>query len=335
MVAKKKITLKDIAKKAGISINSVSKALKDSKSISQKTKNKVKKIADKLGYIPDIRAKTLRSGKLDVIAIVYDNLTNPYYSMMLEKISNYLYSKNYDAMIFADSWHIGHLSIDIAKKAISYQVSAILTFIEPTLEAKNLIDSFNLPLLLIGRDGRPTNTNSIYSDDYEGGKLAAKTLINKNSHEFLYFTEHNELEIDKQRLKGFKDELNLKNYNLDQDHIIIGTRTNNASSQLIETLKKKPNIDGIFCFSDLLAYEVLRIIYENFEERIKKIKIIGYDNTQESNVYPIRVSSVAPNADEIIQKSFEILINLINKGNLNKKIINIKVSVQYFEGTTA
>ena len=78
-----RVKLKDIAEKANISINSVSKALKNSPKISEATKLKVKKIAKELGYIPDVHAQSLRHGSLNVIAVIYDNLINPYYSSMI------------------------------------------------------------------------------------------------------------------------------------------------------------------------------------------------------------------------------------------------------------
>ena len=76
MKSQKKPTLKDIAKLAGISVNSASRALKQKKNISLKTQEKVRKIADKLGYIPDMRASALRAGKMDVIAIIYESRPN-------------------------------------------------------------------------------------------------------------------------------------------------------------------------------------------------------------------------------------------------------------------
>ena len=76
------ITLKDIARIAGISVNSVSRALRDCSDISYDTKKKVKDIADSLGYIPDNTASNLRKGKTNLIAIVFNCFFNPFFQVL-------------------------------------------------------------------------------------------------------------------------------------------------------------------------------------------------------------------------------------------------------------
>ncbi len=327
MKTQAKPTLKDIAKLAGISVNSASRALKGKKNISKKTQEKVRQIADKLGYIPDKRASALRAGKMDVIAIIYDNLNNPYYSMMLDKLTGKLFDYKYETMIFIDRHSIGYLSLEIAKRVISFHVSGIITFIEPTPEAKSIIDKSKTPIVLLGRDGSKTNTTSVFSDDYEGGRLAAKTLIEKGSLNLLYYTEHKDLDIDKTRHKGFedfvKDNLNKVPFE------VVGDETHKAKDLLIEKLTTQ-TIDGIFCFSDLLAFDVLEVLSDlNLKD---KVKVIGYDNIKESFPYPIRVSSISPDITQTVCETISTILNMIETKNLDFKLT--KISVAFYEGTT-
>lgn len=332
MSKSKNITLKDIAKEVGISINSVSKALKNHKSISEYTKKKVVEVANKLGYVPDNSAKGLRSGKLKVIAIIYDNFTNPYYSMMLNKTSKILYENEYESMIFVDRHSIGFLSLELAKKAISYRVSGIISFIEPLDEAKKCIEISKIPFVLVGRSGKKTNSNSVSGDDYQGGALAAKKLLELNGKEFLYFTEHSALSIDKLRYEGFKD--TLINSKIDQNKIHklsdFGNIGVNVKEEFTKLLDSNDKIDSIFCFSDLLAFELLQIISENYGSR--KINVIGYDNIQSSFPYPIRISSVSPDEDESIKEAIDIIFSELKNGIGDKKYLIIPVT--FHEGTT-
>ncbi len=330
MQTKQKVTLKDIANVVGISVNSVSKALKNKKSISKETIKRVKEVADELGYIPDIQAQALKSGKTNVIAVIYDNLSNPYYSLMLEQINNQLFEKNYETMVFVDHHSIGFLSSDIAKKVISYRVAGILSFLEPTKEAKKSIDESGLPFILIGRDGHNTHVNSINSNDYYGGELAANVLLNKGCNGFLYYTKHGQLDINQARLNGFRDCLLDNNINSNNIHIVsIQTDIPNSGPSLIETLNNYQNIDAIFCFSDLLAFEVLQMINENDSISKRNILVIGYDNLQSFLPYPIRISSIAPNYKDVVTTAITYLLE-----NQNENEINIEMPVQFFEGTT-
>ena len=325
-----RVKLKHIAEKANISINSVSKALKDSPSISQKTKEKVRKIADELGYIPNAHAQTLRAGSLDVIAVVYDNLTNPYYSTMSSILTEEFKKDNIESMFFVEHHENGYLSDTLAKRIISYRVSGIISFLEPTDSAATIVKQNKIPLVLLGRNGWKTQTTSIYSDDIEGGKIAARTLINLNGKSFVYVTKHAELEICRNRLAGFKLGLEENNYILDDSHIIIGNAQTSAESKLIELLNNNPTVDSIFCFSDLIALEIKHLLQElNFEN----INIIGYDNLQGYLPYPVKISSIDGGKKEMAQLSIKILTEQMTQG-YNETPKYLKIDVFYQEGQT-
>lgn len=86
MQQKKNITLKDIALRAGISINAVSRALRDSPDISEPTKERVRKIATELGYVPDSVARSLKNDNSKIVALVYNDFYNPYFAIYCEKV---------------------------------------------------------------------------------------------------------------------------------------------------------------------------------------------------------------------------------------------------------
>lgn len=326
-----KVTLKDIADIAHVSKNSVSKALRDSPSISKEMKIKINKIAEELGYVKDVHALSLRGNRFRVVAIVYDNLSNPYYTIMLEKLHRVLAEKGYEAMIFVDHHSLGHLSEFIVKRIIGYGVSGVLTFLVPTNEAKKLLDNNHMPVVLIGRNGDVTNTPSIYSNDRRGGKIAAETLISLNSTNFCYITEHAELQINTERLSGFKNALQKNGYKLKKENIIVGNLEVNAYETL-ENLLKTEKIDGIFCFSDLIAFNVLNKLNELNYKVPEDINVIGYDNLKDYLPYPIKVSSIDPDNEYTAIESVKLLNSLID--NPSNEIKNIKTDVHFSKGTT-
>ena len=328
-----RVKLKDIAEKAGISINSVSKALKNSPKISAVTKLRVKQIAKELGYIPDVHAQSLRNGSLNVIAVIYDNLINPYYSSMISILNEEFKNNNIESMFFVDHKALGHLSKSLAKRIISYRVSGILTFLEPTSEASEIIKQNKIPMVLVGRDGKETNTNSVYSDDVSGGILAAQKLIELNGSSFVYFTKHSELEINSLRLLGYKTELERNGIHLDDEHIVVGTSEVNGEEKLIELLKKDPTIDSIFCFSDLIAFEVAHCLQQTNYSVPNDINLVGFDNLQDYIPYPIKISSIDGGKVESIKQALSILTEQIENGYSDDAIYK-KVDVFYQSGNT-
>lgn len=325
-----KVTLKDIAEIAGISINSVSKALRDSPSISKTMKDKVSKIAKELGYVKDLHAISLRGDGYKVVAIVYDNLTNPYYSTMLEIINRKLSEKGYESMIFVDSFSFGHLSDATTKRAISYGVSGVITFLAPTNAAMKLLKNNHIPTVLIGRSGEMSETYSVYSNDYRGGKAAAKALFGYGGKSFAYFTKHSELKIDQQRLAGYKKCLADLGYSLKKEHIIIGDIEVDGLEEL-EKLLSKEKIDSIFCFSDVLALEVIVKLTELGYKVPEDINVVGYDNIKGSFPYPLQLSSIDTQKEYTTDIALELLDEQLN-GIYEPKYL--KVDVIYSEGNT-
>lgn len=328
----KNVRLKDIAELAGISINSVSRALKGSPNISKETQERVREIAFNLGYIPNVHAQSLKQGSIKVIAIVYDDVENPFYSMMLGVLQQQLFERGYEPMIFIDSRSYGHLSESTANKIAYYRLSGVLTFVAPTSRAAQILKNNNVPVVLIGRDGRLTNTSSVYTKDTNGGKLAAEELLRLNGKEFLYLTTHGELQINGQRYNGFKNCLLSHNISSKKIHNITGNLEVNAMDQL-EKLLKTNKIDSIFCFSDLIAYEVIEKLYELNYKVPGDINVVGYDNLQDYIPYPIKVSSIDNNKGEMIEKSLDILFNQINDG-IYEDAINKKINVKFQDGNT-
>ncbi len=328
----KRVKLKDIAERAGISINSVSRALKNGSNISETTKKKVKEIANEMGYVPDIHAQSLRGDNLKVIAIVYDNIINPYYPIMIRLINKILIKNGYEAMIFVDHHALGHLSDVLVKNIVSYRVAGIITFLAPTLEASKMIKNNKIPIVLIGRDGSEVGISSIYSDDYSGGKIAAQELINKGGKNFAYITEHEELEINNLRLSGFKDELESQGFSLNNERIVIA-RLQNAEDLFEKVIEKDKTIDSIFCFSDLIAFQVIQRLNKLKISVPDDINIVGFDNLATYFPYPFKLSSVDGDKNEIVHAALKIIFNQIKNG-YSSKVITKKIKAVINEGNT-
>ncbi len=327
---KNRITLKDIANVAGISVNSVSRALKGSKNISQQTIENVNRIANEMGYVPDVHAQSLRNGSFKVIAVVYDNLTNPYYSIMMDLLNSELEKKEYESMIFVDHHNNGYLSDILAKRILSYRVSGIITFIAPTNEAAKILKNNRIPLVLIGR--KCQKINSVFSNDYKGGVLAAEKLLEYGGKNFCYITEHGELDINTLRYNGFSDTLNKNNISRESQNVIIGSYETNIKDEIIKLTSSK-KIDSIFCFSDLIAFKVISILFDLKITVPKDINVIGYDNLQEQLPYPMRLSSIDGGKHSSIDKTLQLLFSQIDN-EYKERASYIEVDVYFEQGTT-
>ena len=95
----KRVTLADIAKKCGVSVNTVSHALKDKPDISKKTTERIKKTAEKMGYIQNASASFLRSGFSKSIAIIVGDISNPHFSIMIKEMEQAARTEGYTCFV--------------------------------------------------------------------------------------------------------------------------------------------------------------------------------------------------------------------------------------------
>ena len=311
-----KVTLGDIAKIVGISKNSVSRALNDSNEISEATKVKVKKVAKDLGYVRNRAAKTLRSGKSNLVGIVFDDMLNPYFSTMSKLLRNKLLNKNYDSLIFTtDSTE---LDLKLFNIIISKNVDAIISFIKPSLESMKLSKKYQVPIICLGRKTSSGIADTFITNDVLGGKLAFNYLYNKNCKKIGYMGPVSKVETSIRRLNGFKVAAKEKNLEIKEEDIFIVALGKKIPEHYFESIMK--NYDGIFCYNDLIAYDLL--LNTN-----NKINIVGFDNIQEGMFTGLTLTTISSDKDKITTDVVTRVIERINNFDLELKLKEYEVNL--------
>jgi len=331
---KERATLKDIAERVGITVNSVSRALKGSRNISKATQLRVKQVAKELGYIPDNRARSLRSGHSNVVAIVFDYFINPYYSIMTYLIDEMLSKEKYRSMIFIDINKETLLSREVAKEIISHGVSGVITFLEPKKEVVNLFKNYNIPLVLIGRNGKKLNVDSVYSDDFKGGYIAAKELIRSGCKKIGYLGTKGSVDCNIQRMNGYKKALEEANIDIDENLIQLTDYAEKGNDLMKTIIDKKVEFDGIFCFSDLIAFEAISYLMEIGYNIPNNVSVVGFDNIQSELRVPFRLTTVETNKSKIVEEVIRIIFHKVKNKDEMDKVFNIMIDVDLCLGST-
>lgn len=297
MKYEKRLSLKTIAYELGVSVNTVSRALRDCDDISESTKEKVRKVAIELGYLPNSLVYSINYGKTKSVALVINNVRNYYFSIMNEKLLYYLREEGYIANIIC--LYGNAFNTMIVKECIYQRVDKIITFVEPTKEALELVDMNHVPLIVCGRKVSKKFCDSLYTDDVKGGALAADYLINKGSKEFIYINVKGS-ECSTRRYLGFKNELAVKNSNYQVRKINI--ENFDESLNKVATI---PNL-GIFAYND----EHLYIILDKFKKAnidVSHINFIGYDAVNKNILGTIKIPSIGFDYDKIAKECVRLL----------------------------
>lgn len=305
-MADRRILLKDIAEKAGLTINTVSRALKNKSDISVGTREYVQKLAVEMGYIPDVVASSLRSGYTKTIGIMFDNISNPYYMIMTELIHHELKKDDYDMMIFTSSGENAQFDLESFNKMVSRRIDGIITFLKPTPDVVRAVHINKIPLVILGREGDDIGIDSVYTNDFEGGYQIGKYLAEQGHKKIGYIGAPQDILCSLKRLEGLRTFLDeqgitmpvaqskfLKHYDL------------NLVKPIDELLEQK--VSAIFCFNDTMAYEVITHLKKRGYKVPEDIAVCGYDNIEEHLKVPVELTTIDTHKEELTRRTIQTL----------------------------
>lgn len=308
---KKRVRLKDIATKLNLTANTVSRALNDRDDISAKTKEEVRRVADELGYIPDIVASSMRTASTKTIAVLFDNLLNPYFMIMADAIQKQLIDIGYYMMIFTESSTEATLTMNVLKKMISHRVEGVISFLRPTKEVAQYVQKIHLPIFIVGREADDLNIDSIFTNDVQGGSLMAEYLYNKGYKHVSYLGGPKDILCNVKRAEGFAEYYQTKGVEV----ITTYASWNEKSTyENVDYLVNK-GVDAIFCFNDNIAYSAMLYLEERYPNH-KKIEVTGYDDIAGSLMLPIPITTIGTDVKRMITICIEQLMKKIEDFSL-------------------
>ena len=209
---KAKITLKKIAKEFDVSISTVSKALKDSHEISEEVKERIKAFAEYYHYKPNSLALNLRNQKTKTIGVIIPQIVHHFFTKVISGIEHIANEKGYNVMICLsnESYEKEVLNMDMLANGV---VDGIIVSVAKETEEKEdynhfkeLIDN-GMPLVLFDRKIDEINCNKVLVDDFGGGYLAAKHLIDIGCKHIAILTTPDHVTVGNVRKEGYSKAL--------------------------------------------------------------------------------------------------------------------------------
>jgi LacI family transcriptional regulator len=331
----KKVTMLDIAKKAGVSKATVSMVLnKRDENISSDTRDKILQITNDMNYIPNSLARSLSTKKTETIGIILPDITNPFFSEIARAIEDVANNLGYN-VIFCDSDNEINKENKYVKLLVSKLVDGVI-FIAGGESIHNLeiLINNNVPFVLVDRyvEGFE-NFYGVYCLNKLGITEAVDYLVNKGKKTIAFVRGPHSVGISKQRLEGYIEAM--KKYGLFNEKLIFENEFTIDGG--IETTKKilnlKEKVDSIIYSNDIMAFGGIKVLLKKGYNIPKDISIIGYDNIEISQFTEPELTTVSQPIYEMGKRSCELLINIVNGIPVDEKQIYFKPSL-VVRGTT-
>ncbi|MBU4228620.1 LacI family transcriptional regulator [bacterium] len=323
----KYITLKMVAKRAGVSVNTASRAINNKPDINLETKKRVLQIAKELGYIRNAAAVALRTKKTGTIGVVIADNRNPFYAEVLNGMEEAAREKNYH-IILANTQRDYKKEEDAINLLLAKRVDGLL--ITPVQDKdddiKNLIDA-NIPFVVVGRDFENIEVDAIYNDEVKGGFLATEYLIKKGHKRIALINGFLYKSPAKGRSEGYKKALNKYRIPLDESLISVGDiNIEDGHERTKQMLEKDLNFTAIFVYNDMMAFGAMQAIKEKGLRIPEDIGLVGYDDIPFSSLISPALTTIRLKKQELGAESVKLLLSRINGSR--KKIKKVMLDVE-------
>ena len=313
------VTIKDVARKAGVSSMTVSRAFKAESSIKKETRERILEIAKSLNYIPDFNAKSLVTKCKFSIGIFFSSMTTGMSQIYLGELINKIYE------LLPENYLLSVNSINRVmqmKENIAGRFDGII-IISQSKEDDNFIKEikeFKLPLVVMNREIKDSKVVNVASNEEKGINELAFFLKNRGIQKVGTISGMSGFFSTKKRLEYFTIAAKKNNLNLMPRAIQSGDYSIESGYKAMEVILKEKDIpEAIFCANDDMAIGAIKACVDNGLNVPKDISIAGFDDTDYVKYLTPALTTIHKPYEEMAKLSMELLLKLINKENVETK----------------
>jgi LacI family transcriptional regulator len=327
-----KITIKHIAKAAGVSVSTVSRALRRDPRANERTTQRIIEIANELKYYPDFYAKSMRQKRTKTIGVILNDLTNPFATEILAEIGEVLNKKDYSMFICYSNWDFERERKNVLSLLSKRVDGVIIAPVHEESENIQLLSDNGVEVVIIDCYPFFKDKSYVYTDHGKGAIIATEYLIRNGHRSILLFTGPLHGSLEQNFVNGYMETLKKHGLEGNEDFII---RCEGFSIQsgyetfkrLITESSQGPGVDftAVVAICDLFAVGIYRVANELRFDIPGNYSIVGYDNIAVTTALSPPLTTIHQPRKEIGTESAEILLNNIeNESEKERKIVTFE-----------
>lgn len=314
------VTMKDIARKCGVSVSTVSRVLSGNELISPDTSRLVMKAAESLGYRPDVTARTLKTNRSDMIGILFDShLTHPYFSGVIDSVRNHAEEAGFDVLLLSRVKRDGRM--DYTETALSRRMDGIVViYTHVGNEGIEKLTRGNIPVVAVDTyDGGC----SMVLSDYRQGTAELVDCAVSHGHRRIALIHGEMGYATRERLAGFREAMSTHGLTIPEAYIRAGAY-NHPEICARETMALLSLTEPPTCImmpDDYSTVNALRILREKNITAPRDFSCMGYDGIPLSQAVTPQLTTFRQDTEAIGQKAIEMLLQAIQDGpGLNREV---------------
>lgn len=312
-----KVTIKDIAARAGVGIGTVSRVLNNSPNVKDSTRTEVLRIAKEMNYVPNGAARMLvrQSHSVATVGLLLPVVENQFFFELIKYIHGRLKADQFNTMIF----NTDHGQDSVIHHIVEQRLTAVLTLGDPPLSPaeQEILNIHKIPFLYV--DHHEPDTSFVSYDSIQGSTLAAEYLISRGCKKIMMvgLTDRSQQQLD--RFEGFRARAE------EEGDVQVSELCVNSEEECYDisrTLMNDSSLDGLFYFSDTMAYGGIQARMESGAS----VSIIGYDDIFPSRY--MKLSTIRQSPETLGTEAAEMIVELVRQreegreSRLLQKVLN-------------
>lgn len=324
MEVKKKITIKDVAKQAGVAISTVSNAMNGSKLVTEETRVKILEIADQMGYVPNVNGKLLKAGKSKRFCFITSTVKGGYFCKIMDAMNLACVKSGYGLDIVI-TWD----RTEIMKHIMGRQFDGYFIFEGKHIWEEDLrtVEKEQIPMVMIDRKIQKEYIGSVVFDSYKMGAEITELLVKKGHRHFCFVECTADTYDSEERKKGFLEVLK-KNEIPDKNIVLLnGFFDENVTYAEVMSLYSRYQITheqmptAFVCGNDKSAIGAMRALQQIGYQIPKEISVVGFDNIELGEYFNPTLTTVKNPIENQGYEAVQMMIDMVEKEKKAKIVI--------------
>ncbi len=306
------VTIKEVALRAQVSRSAVSRTYTEGASVSAKTRKKVEKAADELGYSPNFLARSLTTRRTKLIGLVSNNFDNPFFLQVFDLFTRGLQEVGLRPLLVnLTSETDPAQSVQMLKQ---YSVDGVIVATSelPTKFSKAFREAGMPVVHSFGQVSGTPDVHTVSIDDYQCGRMAANYLIKKGYTNIGFLGGPKNVSVAYDRFEGFKEELK-KHAKITFSHSFAETHSFAAGRKEMLRLLKSPHAEAYFCGDDVISIGAISAIESSGLSVPEDIGIIGLNDMEMARWDNINLTTIHQPVQQIIKSTIELIESILEE----------------------
>lgn len=306
-----KVTSLDVARLAGVSQSAVSRFFTPGTSVAPKTAAKIKSASERLGYRPNVLARSLITGRSRLIGLVVSYLENYFYPEAIERLSKALQDENYHVLVFIAAMTDDTVE-SVAQEILDHQVAGIVLMSVMTSSALAArCQALDVPIVLFNRTQPDTRLASVTSDNYAGGRMLAELLVGLGHGRIAYVAGAVGASTQDDRERGFRVGLAEAGREL-WGREVGNFRYDDAQVAARHLFGRAERPDAVFVCNDHMAFAVMDVLRFELGLRVPQdVSVVGFDDVPPARWPAYDLTTVRQDVDAMVAETVTTLLGSI------------------------